>query len=271
MLKKIRRVIKKYKYQKSIPHKSRFDDIYLVSYPKSGNTWVSFLISNVINEYLDLGMEINFNTVRDFIPDIHMSRCIPEYMNSDPFKRIIKSHSSYNPYYQTVFLLVRNPKDVMVSYYNYLVNLKQFDEDLTNFVHNKSYGIENWCLHTTSWLEEVKHSQRLYLLTYEDLKKDTFNILKKLFLIMGFEMDDNLIKKAVEKSDISNMKKIEDYSKGYSFSKFENFKFVRKGKIGEGNKVLSEKDKNLINNKSKNIMKIVNENSIRNNILKGRD
>jgi hypothetical protein len=269
MIKKIKRYIDNYKYKKLTPKNRRHDDIYLVSYPKSGNTWVSFLISNVINEYLELGIDINFNTVRDFVPDIHMSRDVPVNMNLSPFKRIMKSHTSYNPYYQTIFLLVREPKDVMVSYYKYSTKLKQFDGDLTNFIHNNSYGIKKWCLHTDSWLKKVKHSQRLYILTYEDLQKDTFNTLKQLFLIMGFELDDSLIKKAVEKSDISKMKKIEEYSKGYSLSKFENFKFVRKGKTGEGNKLLSEKDKNIIEDESKEMMEIINENSIYNNIYKG--
>ena len=122
------------KYRRLTSKQMRNDDIYLVSYPRSGNTWISFLITNVVKLYLNLNIEVNFFNMHTFIPDIHQSRDIPIALQFPPFRRIIKSHSSYNPFYKNIFLLVRDPRDVMVSYYYFRKNLMQYQKDRKSVV-----------------------------------------------------------------------------------------------------------------------------------------
>ena len=42
------------------------DDIFIVSYPKSGNTWLRFLVANIV--FPD--REINLSNIESTIPDI---------------------------------------------------------------------------------------------------------------------------------------------------------------------------------------------------------
>gem|GEM_PF-5099002 len=61
-----------------IPHIRRDDDIYLVSFPKSGNTWLSFIIANMMVEKLELGFRVNHFNLHGFTPDIHQARTYPQ-------------------------------------------------------------------------------------------------------------------------------------------------------------------------------------------------
>jgi hypothetical protein len=237
---RIKTSIKKFRFGDYIPKYPKHNDAYLVSYPKSGNTWVSFLIANVIKEYLHLPLKINFNTVRDIIPDIHMTRNVSDPNYIRPFNRIIKSHCSYNPLYNTIFLIIRKPSDLIVSYYYYLKNRGYIDKNLNEFVFDNRYGLKKWKNHTLSWLDNCKTSQRLFLIRYEKLKSQPQKILKDIFRVMGFEITRKVINKSIKNSSLENMKKIEEKSSGYSFYKHQEFKFVRKGKTNEGRELISK-------------------------------
>ena len=89
------------------------DDIFIVSYPKSGNTWLRFIIA-----YIKQGMQydISFKYLEKIIPDIYTSK---EVIDSQKTGRIIKSHNTYFDYYNKTIYIHRDYRDVLVSYYFY--------------------------------------------------------------------------------------------------------------------------------------------------------
>src|SRR5580693_10555254 len=98
-------------------------DVFIVSYPRSGNTWTRFLIGNLI--YQD--EPVTFANVESRIPEI--------YFNSDhrlrrlPRPRILKSHESFQPQYPRVIYIVRDPRDVAVSFYHHNVKARNISDD----------------------------------------------------------------------------------------------------------------------------------------------
>src|SRR5438874_11935634 len=92
------------------------DDVFLVSYPKSGNTWVRFLIANLISD-----IPVTFLNIEQRIPSIYI---LPDRaLRAMPKPRVLKSHECFVPRYRNVIYIVRDPRDVAVSYYHY--NLKK--------------------------------------------------------------------------------------------------------------------------------------------------
>jgi len=254
MINKVKRFINNYRNKKSAPKNRRHDDTYLVSYPKSGNTWVSFLISNAIIEYLNLDMDVNFFNIHDFVPDIHISREINNLYYENKFPRVIKSHSSFNPFYNKVFLLFRDPKDIMVSYYHFKKNMNSYNKNLSDFIRDDKFGVDSWVDHSESWLNNCYPSQRLNLFFYEDFKDNPNKELKRMFNLLGYNFNSTIIESAVEKSSLENMKIIENKTASYSLKKLEKFKFVRKGKKGQGKAELSSDDKNYINEQTTEVL-----------------
>ena len=43
------------------------DDIFITSYPKSGNTWLRFLLANLLKRHEE---EIDFHTVHNYVPEV---------------------------------------------------------------------------------------------------------------------------------------------------------------------------------------------------------
>src|ERR1035438_2079637 len=64
------------------------DDIFLVSYPRSGNTWTRFLLGNLINQ----SDPVRFSNVESRIPEIYFNR--DRFLRQLPRPRMLKSHES---------------------------------------------------------------------------------------------------------------------------------------------------------------------------------
>src|SRR5437764_14210828 len=72
------------------------DDVYLVSYPRSGNTWTRFLIANL----LDHENPPSFADIEARIPAINLWP--DKFLLRLPRPRILKSHEYFDPRYPRV-------------------------------------------------------------------------------------------------------------------------------------------------------------------------
>ena len=179
----LKRKMIKIKYQNSlslVPYDSKHDDIYLVSYPRSGSNWLSFLIANAGLKYFKVDKIVNFFNIHHLVPDIESGQDIKTTIYPFDF-RIIKSHSYYNPFYKSVFYLIRHPEDVMVSYFKFLSGLGQYKGNISKFIRSKNFGIESWVKHVEGWLSYNNPALGIIVLRYEDLKKDSFERNHKSF------------------------------------------------------------------------------------------
>src|ERR1700757_5241519 len=72
------------------------DDIFLTSYPRSGNTWTRFLISNLVYQY----QPSTFGNIESRIPEIYFNP--DRHMRAMSRPRILKSHECFQPQYPRV-------------------------------------------------------------------------------------------------------------------------------------------------------------------------
>src|SRR5712692_2587973 len=67
------------------------DDVFLVSYPRSGNTWTRFLIGNLLHQ----DDPVTFGNIESRIPEIYFN---PDHvMRRLTRPRILKSHECFQP------------------------------------------------------------------------------------------------------------------------------------------------------------------------------
>ncbi|MEY8849453.1 sulfotransferase domain-containing protein [Psychroserpens sp. XS_ASV72] len=222
-------------------------DVYLVSYPKSGNTWLRFLIGNIISD------DFNFTNMNSLIPDIYKIR------NKDLKKfespRILKSHEYFDPRYKKVVYIVRDPRSVCVSYYEYLKKMNKIKDNLSmdvfvdNYIKGNYDPYGSWKENVGSWMGSCKDSDKFLLVRYEDLKEDTSKHLRNILNFMNIDYTEEKLSCAIEKSSFKKMRanEIENKKqiKALKNSR-QNMHFVRKGETNEWMKTLSQENQNKI-------------------------
>jgi Sulfotransferase domain len=229
-------------------------DTYLVSFPKSGVTWLSFLLANV-NLLLsgDQQRRATFFNINDLIPDIHVSRHIGRAATQAPGFRILKSHSPYHPGYTKVLLLVRHPLHVMSSYYAYSTGLQQFSGSIEEMIEHPNLGIDAWVRHTAGWLDNARPEISFRLIRYEHLRSQPHDHLREVYQLWGFSLQEDTISAAVERSSLRAMAADEErYNAGHPA--LSGFEFVRRRDDREPRLQLSESVRTRIFNAAQPIV-----------------
>ena len=197
------------KYKNGLPRNPMHDDIYLVAYPKSGVTWLQHIIGNIELNLADKDEIITFYNHHKYSPDIYQIKYIK--VNRFLDRTFIKSHEEFNPYYYFVVYLIRNPYDAMVSYYNFLLNY-EYKLTFEEFVKS-SNGITAWKKHVSSWLYKNASAQRIHIIKYEDLIKNSENEIRKLYKNFGLEISNDILNKALLNSSLNSMSGSENHYK----------------------------------------------------------
>jgi hypothetical protein len=191
------------------------DDVFIVSYPRSGNTWTRFLIGNLVSPD-----PITFRNIEWHIPEIYFKP--DRVLRRLPRPRILKSHECFQPRYKRVIYILRDPRDVAVS--NYHHNLKArnipdhypLDEFVPRFLQaefDKPFG--SWADHVASWIYLRADDPGFLLLRYEKMKKDSPGELTRVahFLeqcsFRQLEFQPERLARAIELSSPDRMRELE--------------------------------------------------------------
>ena len=207
------------------------DDVFLVSYPKSGNTWVRFLIGNYLT-----GNKCDFTNSHLIIPDIHFN---PEQCSKIQQPRFIKSHNKFTSAYPRVVYIVRDGRDVAISYYFHTMKIGKISEDANfeDYLEKFNSGLldrfSTWSNHVNSWLNNA--SNNFLLVRYEDLKLNPLQKLIQILEFSGISINYDVAEAAVEASKFEKMKFLEKSQQEMfeGFAKYDsNIPFVRSGEVG---------------------------------------
>lgn len=236
------------------------NDIFVVSYPKSGNTWVRFLIANLVFK----DEPITFSNIKNKIPDIYQYSDRKLFQIPPP--RILKSHEYFDPRYKKVIYIVRDPRDIAVSYYYYCIKYNIIRQDfkmdlfIDKFINGEIDNFGSWKKNVGSWIGARKGDPDFLFLHYEDIIRATEENLKKMAIHLGINASIESINRAVELSSFEHMKNLEIKQ----FNEFRsakncknNLHFVRKGQSGDWTEELSKKESKKIEKAWEGLMQIL--------------
>ena len=218
-------------------------DIFQASYPRSGSTWLRFMLFEVLR-----GEEAGFGNIDKCIPEIDAHRGVPPILPGGG--RLIKTHEQYRKDYTRAVFLVRDLRDVVLSNYARavgvglapLVSNGDLDSFLLSFLKGTALQQGSWQEHTRSWLESpLAKNGNLMVVRYEDLRKSPEQVIGQLLEFLGVTPDFQVIRKAIEDNSLQQMRAKEDRAaKAGEHSPLlashknngEDGRFVRKGAVG---------------------------------------
>jgi hypothetical protein len=211
------------------------DDLFVVSYPKSGNTWVRFLVANLM--YPD--SPATFSNIGTLVPDIYKNK--DEDLKALRHPRVLKSHEYFDPRYPRVVCVVRDPRDVAVSYYHHLIKKRVLREDvlmeqyIPRFISGAFDNFKPWNENVESWLRARAEGKDILLVRYEDLRSDTAERLKQIGAFAKCPTSAVQIAQAIERSSFNTMRDLERRQGAQwvtSARSRTDIAFVRSGSVG---------------------------------------
>ena len=187
------------------------DDVFLVSYPRSGNTWMRFLIGNLVNPE----EPITFANIEARIPEIYLFA--DRVLRRLPCPRILKSHEYFDHRYKRVIYIVRDPRDIATSMYHYSVKRGDIPDgySIEKFVPRfiKGQFLEDfgtWHEHVRSWLATRQNNSGFVLLRYEAMLANPERELAKAAGLLRVNPTEDAIARAVRLSSAAQMRELEN-------------------------------------------------------------
>lgn len=204
------------------------DDIFIVGYPKSGNTWMQSLVSGML-----YGIDTEFlpdRLAQAIVPDVHARQFYTRFGKINFFK----SHHLPRPEYKKVIYLIRDGRDVITSYYSYNKVLG-YDFSLEEMVkEGKGLFPSKWKDHVSAWMENP-YNALVLIVRYEDLINQTMTELQKICEFASIERETKKLEKVIIGNSIDKMREKAKKYNGMGHLNWEGNKaqkFFRKGKVG---------------------------------------
>ncbi|XP_065294469.1 sulfotransferase ssu-1-like [Dermacentor albipictus] len=200
----------------ALRYKARPGDLFIVSYPKCGTTWMQHIAYNIINNHPPPRNQLLSWIEMPFL-ELQGAECV-EDMKKPGF---IKTHMSFRfqPYSKDAkyIYVARNPYDCCVAYFYHTRNMPDyrfqegtFDEFFDMFVEGKvDFG--DYFDHLLSW-HAHRDDPNVLFVTYEQLKKDINAWVVKIAEFIGEEFaqklrsDNSRLENVLLNISVKNMK-----------------------------------------------------------------
>ena len=257
--------------------------IWLASYPKSGNTWLRmFLKSYYQKPGTKFGLEKSalddFKTHGGF-PDLNLLKrlkinynkfpeivrnweTMQDYINLNKRTNFVKTHNSMctvGPYKFTTnrntkggIYLIRDPRDVLVSYSNHtgydyektfksMCSSDNYETPNTGIKNNKFHKalLGSWSDHYNSW--KSYKSSKILIIKYEDMISDSYSSFRKIINYLSqiddLKLDEGKLNNAIKQTEFKELQKLEK-KEGFS-EKGVGELFFKRGKVGSWKNELS--------------------------------
>ncbi len=223
-------------------------DIILASFPKAGNTWLKFIFSNYILLHDIKPKVLTFELSNNLVPELGVNNLLKPWRIS-ALPRFVKTHRAFHKLFQKptkVLLLLRNPRSLMVSYYQYAQashNL-HFSGSFSEFIRHPKMGLTGFVSHTNSWM-----ARNATVLWYEDLLSNTQLVCEQTFKSLHLTVDKQKLKESIALSTIEAMQAIEAMNPAVHANRLSaDYKFVRDGKRLKWQDLASAEDELFLDN-----------------------
>jgi hypothetical protein len=224
-------------------------DAFLVGHPKSGNTWLTYMLAALVEK--NFGKRATLANLQEFIPAFHAADGKIRACSQLPDPRMFRNEGPRFPelYPKTIYI-VRDPRAVLVSYYHHCLHdtrdaswkLDDFVDEMLKFgcIKRLEPYISRWDKQVLAWLRRAKR-QPVKIVRYEDMKSDRRKILEEVIQFLGVSCTEQDLTQAVERSSFESMRQEEETygAEPYSGTKGEGGFFMRQGKVDSWKEELS--------------------------------
>jgi hypothetical protein len=215
--------------------------IYIVSFPKSGRTWLKAQVGRYLQQKTNL-LEINIM----YTPKLSIAAGLhPTFFSHDGspiygshYTKMKKMRKSYKN--SKVIFLVREPRDVLVSYYFHVTKrYKRFNGTLGEFIRSDLFPLQRLLTFYNIWKDNENTPLDFLLIKYEEMHSDPEMVLNKVLTFMDEKnIDYDLMHEAIMYTQFDNLQQMEKTTAIFDNASLKIDKLdteslhIRRGKIG---------------------------------------
>ena len=224
-------------------------DVFVGSYPRSGSTWLRFMLLEIL-----AGQASGFSNTNEMLPDVGKHQTGAPVLPGNG--RLIKTHEPFRADYRKAIFLVRDPRDVALSEFAFHRALgltgDDFDSYLERFLRGSVNPFGSWTSHTKSWLEAADsgRSQILHV-NFEQLKRKPEPELGRIVDFLGMPEVKDRIPAAIENNSLARMKEKEKATPQRTSA---NGRFIRSGSAGGWQSALTARQAQLVQQYAGNLL-----------------
>lgn len=210
---------------------SRFKRPVVVSFPKSGRTWLRVMLD-------DIGIKA------------HYTHAGSAHRRGQRIDEVERPDSLLGG--RRVIFLHRDPRDTVVAgFLQATKRIHVFDGTLKEFIRDERYGIEKIVRFNAMWIGALEGRRDALTVTYENLHADGVNELHRIAAFLGKRVTTGQLEAVLERYRFDNMRRME--AEGSFGSRHgarlrpadpndpDSFK-VRRGKVGGWRDDLDDED-----------------------------
>jgi hypothetical protein len=224
-------------------------DAFVGSYPRSGSTWLRFMLLEIL-----AGRASGFSNTNEMIPDVGRHLAAAPVLPAGG--RLIKTHEPFRAEYKKAIYLARDPRDVALSEFAYQKALglagSDFDIYLERFLRGEVNPFGSWINHAISWMDAADSGRsEVLLVCFEELKRNSEQELSRIVDFLGMPVEAAKIREAIANNSMDKMRQKEKADPQRASAKG---KFIRSGSAGGWREVFTEKQSQLVQQYSGNIL-----------------
>ncbi|MBA2272837.1 MAG: sulfotransferase domain-containing protein [Actinobacteria bacterium] len=198
-------------------------DALLATYPRSGSTWMRFLLYESLS-----GQSADFDVVNTYTGR-NARRVLPGG------GRVVGTHDPYSRGDRKVVYLARDPRSVVISEYKLAKRQgsdQSFDEFFFAFLEGNTNPFGSWADHVRYWMTSVPARRgHLHLVKFEELRSKPEETLAQVTNFLGVSLDASTIEAVVRNNAVERMRAKEDVAPKDTFTRARSrdIRFVNEG------------------------------------------
>ncbi|KAL1471828.1 hypothetical protein MTO96_039698, partial [Rhipicephalus appendiculatus] len=203
--------------RENLKYRATKGDVVVLTFPKSGTHWLMYIIQLMLREGKPITTHDEFSKEWRFLEYMDIkgwSSSLPlrTLATHLPDKTMMTDEGKY-------IYVARNPWDVCVSFYHMMSNMSHFefqDGTFGEFVDtflSGDFGYGDYFEHI-AWGYSLREQPNVFFVTYEELKKNTREVVLRLAHFLGerygraLENDESILQELLERSQPDNMRRV---------------------------------------------------------------
>lgn len=202
-------------------------DAFLASFPRSGMTWLRFMLYGSIT-----GRDADWTVVDRAIPYVGRQQDAEALLPDSG--RLIQTHERFRGTPHRVVYLVRDARGVLPSYYRQQRRTgypRDFDTFVDDFIAGRIDPFGSWSDHVRSWLgPQLTEGNDVLLVRFEAMRSEPDAVLRQILSFLGVDVDEAKLAAAISRNDLDAMKRKErEAPEGVIRNRREDLPFVATG------------------------------------------